>query len=276
MRPAWMRGRTCKRVAVVVAAALTMTFAAVPAASALSPGCQNLNDPFFDDSYGSAGVSYLPFVAGEQVTLAFGQPSTDPPSVTFDAVSDSTSAHIGPVAFPGVIAYTIPTSGTYKFNWQTFQSIGYATWQVSCSAVSRASCAAPVAGTAGGDSRMLTAGDDRFDGLGGDDNLSGMGGNDCLLGSAGNDNLSGGAGNDTLSGGTGNDNLSGGDGADDLTGGTGSDDVSGGSGDDVIDVFDGAGGDHVACGSGIDTVYADSGDDVAPDCEHVTRTARPS
>jgi len=270
-----MKRRIGKQVACVAAAALTMSFAAVPTASALSPGCENLNGPFPDGTYTSSGQSSLPFVAGEQITVEFGQPSTDPPSASFEAISESTSAHVGPVAFPGAIRYTIPTTGTYELRWRTFESRGYATWQVSCSAISRANCATPVAGTARADSRLLTAGDDAFDGLGGDDNLIGWGGNDCLLGSAGDDNLLGGTGNDTLSGGTGNDDLSGGAGGDDLTGGTGSDDISGGTGDDVIDVFDGAGGDRVSCGSGFDTVYANTLDEVAPDCERVIRAARP-
>jgi Ca2+-binding RTX toxin-like protein len=140
--------------------------------------------------------------------------------------------------------------------------------------VPRADCAHPVTGTGGGDNRVLTAGDDAFDGLGGNDNIVGRAGHDCLLGSGGSDNLTGDAGNDTLSGGTGNDNLLGGDGDDDVTGGTGSDNVVAGAGNDVVDVFDGAAGDIVVCGSGVDTVYADPRDTVASDCENVTRAAR--
>lgn len=138
-----------------------------------------------------------------------------------------------------------------------------------------ADCSQPVAGTASGDFRWLTEGNDAFDGREGNDYLNGRGGHDCLIGGAGSDTLSGGAGSDTLSGGTGNDNLLGDDGNDDITGGSGSDDVTAGAGNDVIDVFDGSSGDDVSCGTGTDTVSADPGDDIASDCETVVRGPRP-
>jgi Ca2+-binding RTX toxin-like protein len=176
---------------------------------------------------------------------------------------------------PGLLQNPIVPGGSYK---PTQQGAGCSTDGIGTACdtleVPRADCSHPVTGTGGADSRVLTAGDDAFDGLGGNDTIVGLAGHDCLLGSGGSDNLTGDAGNDTLSGGTGNDNLLGGDGRDDVTGGTGSDNVVAGPGDDVVDVFDGARGDIVVCGSGVDTVYADPGDTVASDCENVTRAAR--
>ena len=135
-------------------------------------------------------------------------------------------------------------------------------------------CANFALGSNGGDSVVLTAANEAYNGRGGDDNISGMGGNDCLLGDGGSDNLQGGSGNDNLQGGAGEDTLQGGDGMDDITGGTSSDKVMAGSGNDIVNVRDGA-RDTVSCGSGADIVYADANDSVLPDCETVLFTNRP-
>lgn len=61
-----------------------------------------------------------------------------------------------------------------------------------------------------GDSVVLLAGDDHFDGMGGNDTVFGGDGRDTILGNTGDDWLYGGAGADALYGGDGNDRLVGG------------------------------------------------------------------
>ena len=42
----------------------------------ISQGCQNLNDPFYDDAYLSGNVYFSPFRAGESVTVGLGELDT--------------------------------------------------------------------------------------------------------------------------------------------------------------------------------------------------------
>lgn len=41
------------------------------ASTSVSAGCENLNDPFYDDAYFSGNVYFSPFSEGESVTVSF-------------------------------------------------------------------------------------------------------------------------------------------------------------------------------------------------------------
>ena len=53
----------------------------------ISTGCQNLNDPFYDDAYRSGNVYFSPFQVGESVTVSLNEP--DAATEIFLIISDS-------------------------------------------------------------------------------------------------------------------------------------------------------------------------------------------
>jgi phospholipase/lecithinase/hemolysin len=111
----------------------------------------------------------------------------------------------------------------------------------------------------GGESQLLTTGDDDYRdggqgtaifGLSGDDTLDGWRGSDIILGGTGNDSIEGDRGADILSGGQGNDILRGQIDDDILNGGQGDDEVFGNAGNDVL--IDDLGADLNSGGNGDD------------------------
>jgi len=118
------------------------------------------------------------------------------------------------------------------------------------------------------DFRVLTPGNDRFEGTLASDLVFGGSGNDTLFGGVGSDRLEGGVGNDSLEGGDDGDILDGQEGNDTLRGGTGDDDLRGGGGDDSLagdtgnDFLDGGeGNDTLVGGEGTDNLSGGAGND---------------
>jgi hypothetical protein len=118
------------KVVVIAAVLLTLALAgialAVPAPARASAGCDGLNDPFFDQYYGSAEFN-AGFAAGEQLTMTAGEPSSGSPT----QVTLSVNSVLVDSPYPGTAQYTIPASGTYNVGWGVGPSKD-ASWSVSC------------------------------------------------------------------------------------------------------------------------------------------------
>jgi len=109
-----------------------MVIAPTATAQTLSPGCQNLNDPFFDSIYGTAGVIALPFTAGEKITITASEPGFYVPESLNLSVN---GAVVDTSPFPGTLEYTIPVAGTYPISFGApIGGSGSAAWTVMCSA----------------------------------------------------------------------------------------------------------------------------------------------
>lgn len=109
--------------------------------------------------------------------------------------------------------------------------------------------------------RLLTAGDDTFQGGEGREIIYGLGGDDLIFGGGGDDNLLGGAGGDALFGDAGSDRIVGGTGTDNLQGGAGNDVLFGGGGEREA-VGTNLASDNLNGGDGNDVLVADDGNDV--------------
>ena len=98
-------------------------------AAALSPGCQALNDPFFDSHpYGSGVVAGYEFWAGEGIVM---RATNDPSATTITLTVHSQTVSTSP--FPGAVGYTFPENvASETVRWSV--DAGLADWAVSCSA----------------------------------------------------------------------------------------------------------------------------------------------
>ena len=73
-----------------VLALLLSACSRMPAPDSLSPGCANINDPFYDDEYQSGNVYFSPFRVGESVTVV-ASPDT---ATTITFIVTDTSAGV--------------------------------------------------------------------------------------------------------------------------------------------------------------------------------------
>lgn len=128
-------------VGVLVAMALGIAFigAGTPSiahgASALSDGCQALNDDFFDDFYNGADVSNpsgLSLFAGEIITIT-ARPDDAVQGQVIELVGDSsTLATKSAESSSATLTYIVPVDVSYnRIGWQLNSSIS-ANWTVSC------------------------------------------------------------------------------------------------------------------------------------------------
>ncbi len=130
-----------RRILTAFAAAMILSAVVAPAVSAQpsSAGCQFLNDPVHDGHYTASSPNAVDLAAGDRLTMMAEAPTSegDPTTITLSidgVVVDAAS-------FPGVVAYEIPTAGTYTVLWEI--DSGNVTWVVGCNAPD---CSAVVAG----------------------------------------------------------------------------------------------------------------------------------
>ena len=99
-------------------------------AAMLSPGCQALNAPSFDDRYTVGGAAGYEFWAGEGIVMR----ATNSP----DATTITLTVHNQTVAtspFPGSVGYTFPEDVTNEtVAWEVSPSTVEADWTIACSA----------------------------------------------------------------------------------------------------------------------------------------------
>jgi len=96
-------------------------------AVALSPGCEEVNQPSHDGTYpGVIFISWQMF-AGERLIMSAGEPHTGTPSTLY-LYFDGPLVDTAP--FPGTVSYTVPADGIYSFGW--IPDYGTVTWDVSC------------------------------------------------------------------------------------------------------------------------------------------------
>jgi|GEM_PF-4958751 len=109
----------------VVGAGLIPPRSASGASQTMSAGCQEVNDPFFDGSYGVGTILGWPFFAGESVVLRASDNSV---SHTISLTLDGTIVDTSP--FPGQVSYQFTADETVNLSWQV--DTGIAQWDANC------------------------------------------------------------------------------------------------------------------------------------------------
>ena len=96
-------------------------------AATLSPGCQKLNDPFWDGHYGLGLMPGYDFWAGEGIIM---RATNDPSATTITLNVHGQTVDTSP--FPGAVSYVFPEDVVSEsLDW--IVDIGDADWTVSCS-----------------------------------------------------------------------------------------------------------------------------------------------
>jgi hypothetical protein len=99
------------------------------ARAAPSPGCQEVNNSSHDGMYGMTGVSALDYYAGETLTIAASQPTSNGTAATIYLFVGGALVDIG--GFPGTLTYTFAADTNTPLTW--FPSGGdKVTWAASC------------------------------------------------------------------------------------------------------------------------------------------------
>ena len=104
-----------------------LTPSVAQSAATLSPGCQEINNPFFDDhAYQTGVVGGKTFWAGERIVMrATNGPSATTITLTVHSQTVATSP------FPGVVSYTFPANAPNESVLWSVDS-GTADWTVDC------------------------------------------------------------------------------------------------------------------------------------------------
>ena len=117
-----------------VLALLLSACSQVPVPTTPSPGCANLNDPFYDDAYRSGNVYFSPFRTGESVTVALARPDT---ATSLTLIVTDTSGEVR----QDLVTRSTPSaeSLTYTFTQNLRQAevywsadAGVPSWKVAC------------------------------------------------------------------------------------------------------------------------------------------------
>src|SRR5262249_14762649 len=82
-----------------------------------SPGCVDLQRPFYHAQYGGSSTDMLHFFAGETVTVAAAPPVTGTPTTITLTVTGTGGNTLSSRAFPGSLQYVFPAD--------TFASVGW-------------------------------------------------------------------------------------------------------------------------------------------------------
>ena len=117
---------------VVLLGSSNLATSTVQSASALSPGCQALNDPFFDDTYGSGIAIGWEFWAGEGILMrAENGQATTIKLCLHSGCAGQNAQLVGTSPFPGAVSYVFPDDvASETVAWEV--NTGDADWTVSC------------------------------------------------------------------------------------------------------------------------------------------------
>ena len=99
-----------------------------------SPGCQNLNEPFYDDAYRSGNVYFSPFREGERVTVSLTNPDT---ATTIYLIVTDTSGEVREDLGMWNAESAEPLSYTFTQNFEQAEvywsaDAGVPAWEVVC------------------------------------------------------------------------------------------------------------------------------------------------
>lgn len=105
-----------------------------------SPGCTNINDPFYDRQYQAGNVFFSPFKAGERVSVETADPTAfGTPTATWLIVTDTT---VTPERVLATQTADLDDPLSYVFSEDRAEveiywtvDTGATTWTVSCSRV---------------------------------------------------------------------------------------------------------------------------------------------
>jgi hypothetical protein len=218
----------------VMAFVLVLTALVMPGAAwaqgEVSPACSVVNDPFYDDQYGAAGVGVgLAFAAGDHIILVAGEP---PSGETATGIQLRINGQVvDQDGVPGTLEYTMPVDGGVDAYWMATPDGVNVPWTATCEPAlpttptcngldatiyvedgvivggpnNGAAYTGTLAGTSGSDVMVGTDGRDAIDARAGNDTICGLGGNDTIVGAAGSDTMLGGSGADKLNGASGTD-----------------------------------------------------------------------
>jgi Ca2+-binding RTX toxin-like protein len=213
---------------------LVLTVLVMPGAAwaqgEVSLGCSLINDPFYDDQYGAAGIGALsPLAAGDHITLVANEPPIGETATGIQLLINGQVVDQDGV--PGTLEYIVPVDGGVDVYWKVTPDGVNVPWAATCEPglPTTPTCNGPdatiyvkdgvivggpnngatytgtLAGTSGGDVIVGTDGRDAIDARAGNDTICGLGGNDTIEGAAGNDTMLGGSGADKLNGASGTD-----------------------------------------------------------------------
>jgi Ca2+-binding RTX toxin-like protein len=194
-----------------------------------------------DGTNATTGTVDLDQITGLENIVVNGSTGTDVVSITFDAVTSSTTETI---TIDGTdltgVSDTIAITNAIGAVDKRFNITGGAAGDTLAGALGTA---------ASGDTLAGGTGNDSLTGRGGTDILDGGAGNDSITGGAGNDSILAGAGSDVITANAGNDTIDGGDSDDTITMGanfTFDDQIDGGA--------QGSGGDTLSITGGVTDV----------------------